>query len=248
MQRFSFGLIALTGCLALSAYAGDPPQIRSVKGSVSIRTEPQGQQVSTETGAQADVVLDAVHSFRVEPETEIHVAVPQEDQYEVRLVKGSITYRVAGPSVAQVSVDTPSVSIRPSERGVYSIAVDDQVQTVIVPKSGAIEVFAPAGSQWVAAGQKMIVRGPASDPEFQIVRVVSKLQRALAIVGQVVSTVQVAGLISGGGSGSGGGGVAQARAASALAAHNSGSAPPRSAPPHPAPAPRPAPEAPHPHK
>jgi len=72
-------------------------------------------------------------------------------------------------SDANAEIDTPNVSVRPSKQGSYRISVNEAGETEVTARTGDVEIFTPTGSQWVRAGQTLMARGSASDPEFQIV-------------------------------------------------------------------------------
>ena len=63
----------------------------------------------------------------------------------MELGRGTITFRIIRATNAQVEIDTPSVSIRPAQIGVYRVTVTDDGITYITPRSGQIEVFTPKG-------------------------------------------------------------------------------------------------------
>ena len=81
---------------------------------------------------------------------------------------GTVTFRVLRASNANIEVDTPSISVRPSKIGIYRISVNDSSETELTVRAGDVEVFTPKGSQWISAGQTMRARGSSADPEFQI--------------------------------------------------------------------------------
>ncbi len=126
-------------------------------------------KVSTAPDSRAEIQLDAANLFRLGGNAEVNLATVEYTRYQVELARGTLTYVVLRPSSANVEVDTPSVSVRPSKQGVYRITVDNAGETQVIVRSGEVEVFSPRGSQWVSSGQMMQARGSASDPEFQIV-------------------------------------------------------------------------------
>jgi hypothetical protein len=84
------------------------------------------------------------------------------------MARGTLTFNMLRPSNANIEVDTPNVSVRPSKVGIYRISVTDNGETHVIVRSGDVEIFTPKGSQWVNAGQSMMARGSAADPEFRI--------------------------------------------------------------------------------
>jgi hypothetical protein len=85
----------------------------------------------------------------------------------VQLGIGTIIVRVLRDGQSQLEIDTPSVAFRPLSAGDYRIAVFDNGTSQVTVRSGRLEMAGPRGSQTVNAGQSLLVRGDASDPEFQ---------------------------------------------------------------------------------
>jgi len=65
--------------------------------------------------------------------------------------------------------------------GAYRVGVTGEGESQITAQQGNVEVFAPAGSEWVVEGQKMLVQGPADNPEFKIVSAVPRWRKVLRI-------------------------------------------------------------------
>ena len=128
-----------------------------------------GDQIATAPNSRAEIQLDAANMIRLGGNAEIHLTGMEYGRYQMEFGKGTLTYRVLRPSNANVEVDTPNVSVRPSRVGVYRISVNESGETEVTSRAGDVEVFTPKGSQWINAGQTMMARGSASDPEFQIV-------------------------------------------------------------------------------
>jgi len=125
-------------------------------------------RIATGPNSRAEVELDSSDVMYMGGTSEIHLAALEYGRYQMELAHGTVTYRILRPSNGNVEVDTPSVSVRPAKVGTYRISVTDNGETEVTVRSGDVEVFTPRGSQWVNAGQMMIARGSASDPEFQI--------------------------------------------------------------------------------
>jgi hypothetical protein len=128
-----------------------------------------GDRISTAPNSRAEVQLDAANVLRIGGNAEIHLAQLEYGRYQLELAHGTVTFSVVRASGANVELDTPSVSVRPSKVGVYRISVNDGGETQVSVRAGDLEIFTPRGSQWIATGQTMIARGNAADPEYQIV-------------------------------------------------------------------------------
>jgi hypothetical protein len=199
----------------------DQPVERSVQATLVT-----DDRIVTGEKSQAEVRIDAEHVMQVGPGSEIRLGEVYPGHYQMVLEKGGVTWLMLRPSNAEAEVQTPSVSVRPHGPGVYTVALNERGETEIAAKEGVAEVFAPTGSQWIVTGTKMLVRGPASDPEFQIVNRWSKWRRFLT----VLSNLQVGAMISSIGSNDDGGRVHQPRTVSASPSHggNRPVAPPES--------------------
>jgi hypothetical protein len=126
-------------------------------------------RIATGPNSRAEVQFDSSNLMRIGGNVEVRLAQLEAARFQMELARGTMTYVVLRPSSANAEVDTPSVSVRPSRQGVYRIAVKENGDTQVIVRSGEVEVFTPRGSEWVNAGQMMVARGTASDPEFQIV-------------------------------------------------------------------------------
>jgi hypothetical protein len=131
-----------------------------------------GDRVATAENSRAEVQFDASNMFRLGASAEVHLTQLESAHYQMELAKGTLSFRVLRPSEASVEIDTPSVSVRPSQVGSYRISVNDSGETHVTARSGSVEVFSPRGSQTVASGQTLIARGEPADPEYQIVAAV----------------------------------------------------------------------------
>ncbi len=123
--------------------------------------------VQTSPGSRAEVELDYANLIRLAPNTDVGFADLEYHRFQVQLAAGTMIYRVLRDSAAQAEIDTPSIAIRPARQGEYRISVLDDGTTQITVRSGEVEVYSPNGSQYLEAGRTMLVRGDASNPEFQ---------------------------------------------------------------------------------
>ena len=163
-------VLLLLPCALLTA---QELHVRSVKGKADVRPD----AITTASNSQVEVDLRPSAGFRLQPNSEIRITRTDEGRYRFDLVRGALTYDVTDPVAKAVEVATPSVSAWPAVPGTYEIAVSKSAESTIVARSGHIEVVAPAGSQWVDAGQKMIARGSRLDPQFRIVSAYSVWKR-----------------------------------------------------------------------
>jgi hypothetical protein len=192
----SFWLLVAVAA-AMPAFSQDRARIGAVKGRVSLPAGTQlaaGQHIRTGWNASADLFLDPEHTVRLRGETEIDLLTVEPGAYRLSLTKGTLMHYVTGPSLTEVRIDTPNVWVTPSHEGAYEISVDSPVKSQVVAEAGSVAVFAAQGHEWVDAGQKMLVRGDAANPQFKLTSALTVWKR-LSIA---LSTLHVGG---------GGGGV-----------------------------------------
>jgi hypothetical protein len=197
MKRFPhLRYFALAGAVLLSAGVftparaqADPDDVKRavarvsmINGDVSVRRGDSGDWVAaainapllsnddlvTGQDARAEIEFDASNVLRVGPNAEVKFAQLEYGRYQLEVARGSVTFRVLRPTDANIEVDTPNVSVRPLKQGAYRITVNEAGESEVTARAGSVEVFSPAGSQWVNAGQTLMARGASSDPEFQI--------------------------------------------------------------------------------
>ena len=189
-----FGSVALGAVIWLGGFnlakaqeAEDARQgvarISIINGDISVRRGDSGEwvagvinaplltddQIATGANSRGEVQFDAANSMRIGANAELHLTQLEAARFQMELARGTVTWRVLRPSGADAEIDTPNVSVRPNKQGEYRIQVNESGETEVIVRGGEVEVFTPRGSQWVNAGQMMVVRGTAADPEFQIV-------------------------------------------------------------------------------
>ena len=158
-------------------------RISVINGEVSVRRGDSGDwvaaavnapvmvddRISSGPGSRAEVQFDSANLIRVGANAEIRLAQLDYGRYNIQVAHGTVTFRVLRDSRAQVEVDTPTVSVRPSQIGAYRIYVQDDGETEITVRAGDVEIYTPRGVETLQAGQTMLARGDPSNPEFRIV-------------------------------------------------------------------------------
>lgn len=188
-RRISSKLFGIAFLLAGVAWAQDDDPSRGVarisliNGDVSVRRGDSGDWVAaavnaplvvsdsllTGAGSRAEIQFDYANMLRLSPNSEVRLAALEYRRYQLQVSRGTVTLSVLRDSDADVEVDTPNVSLRPARRGEYRITVREDGQSELTVRSGEAQVFTPRGAERLQSGRTMLVRGTASDPEFQIV-------------------------------------------------------------------------------
>lgn len=168
--------------------AGDAPshgvaRLSYVQGNVGMRHGDQGElspaavnvplvatdRVETGDGGRAEIQFDFNNMIRLAPSTEVRLSQLELNQYQVQIAAGTVAFRVLQDNPGQVEISTPTVSIRPTKAGTYRVSVRSDGITEITVRAGQAEVYGPQGSENLAPGQTMQVRGTPDSPEFQLV-------------------------------------------------------------------------------
>ena len=158
-------------------------RISLVNGEVSVRRGESGDwvaavanapvsvddHIATAAAARAEVQFDNANFLRLGANSEAQFAQLEQNRYQIQVARGTADFSVLRQTSADIEVDTPSVSVRPRDRGNYRITVLDDGQSEITVRAGQVEVYTPRGVETVTAGKTMMVRGDPSNPEYQIV-------------------------------------------------------------------------------
>src|SRR5579863_242916 len=185
------GLAVILGAVlawAQDPNAGDAPdhgvaRLSFIQGNVSIRHGDMGElapaamnaplvttdRVVTGDGGSAEVQFDFTNMIRLGVSSEVRLSQLEYKKYQVQIAQGTTTFRVLRDNDAQVEISTPTVSVRPVHAGTYRVSVRPDGITEITVRGGQAEIYGPRGSETLAQGQTMQVRGSADDPEFQVV-------------------------------------------------------------------------------
>ena len=197
MRRTPFLLLIafiLTGAVATIRAQDDPnsnlndsaehgvARISVINGDVSIQRGDSGEQsaavlnaplvagdiVSTPPGSRVEIQFDAANMLRLAPDSEVRIGELTGKRYQLQVGRGTVILSVVRDSHAQVEINTPSISVRPVQRGAYRIAVFEDGHSEITPRAGEAEVYGPRGIETLRVGNTMTVRGDPSDPEFHV--------------------------------------------------------------------------------
>src|SRR5215469_1813539 len=122
-------------------------------------------RISTGPNSRAEVQFENGSVLRVGGGADLTVTQLEVNRYQMALGRGTVTFRVLRAANADMEVDTPTVSVRPTKLGTYRISVSEDAESEITARVGDVEIYTPRGNQWVSAGQTLLARGTASDPE-----------------------------------------------------------------------------------
>ncbi|MEO5926084.1 MAG: DUF6600 domain-containing protein [Bryobacteraceae bacterium] len=190
--------VLVAGALVVPAWAqnvdeGDDPdhgvaRISVLQGDVNVQRGDSGEVVAAElnaplvaldhvlTGAnsRAEVQFDYSNMIRLGPVSEVRMGELKDNDYFIQVAEGTTTFRVLHDTNARVEISTPTVSIRPTEIGIYRVTVRPDGATEVTVRSGQAEISTPRGVEILRAGKTMQARGTAQDPEFMILSAISR--------------------------------------------------------------------------
>ena len=163
------GTVLLTAGLSIPVRAQDPDDMQRgvarfslLTGGVSVRGGDSGdwvagviyapllsdERICSGPNSRAEVQFDAANILRIGGNAEVRLTQLEATRYQMEIAHGTVTFRVLRPSSANVEVDTPSVSVRPSKQGIYRITVNDAGESEVTARAGEVEVFTP--TLWLA--------------------------------------------------------------------------------------------------
>ena len=109
-------------------------------------------RVATGPNSRTEVQFDSSNLLRLGANAELRLTQLENNRFQMELARGMVTYRVLRNSDANVEIDTPSISVRPTRLGSVRIVVNEGGDTEVTARGGDVEVFTPRGSQWIRSG------------------------------------------------------------------------------------------------
>ena len=158
-----------------------------INGDVSVRRGDSGDWVAgavnaplvvqdhvmTGPASRAEIQFDWANMLRLGSDTEVRLSELEHRRYQVQVARGTVMLRVLRDIDAEIEVNTPSVSVRPLGKGSFRVTAREE-ETEITVRSGEAEIYSPRGAERLRSGRTMLVRGPASDPEFRTLAAVPR--------------------------------------------------------------------------
>ncbi|HET9318224.1 MAG TPA: FecR family protein, partial [Bryobacteraceae bacterium] len=184
--RPGIAILLVAGAIATARAQDDSAghgvaRISIISGDVSVQRGDSGERsaaavnapvavgdiVATAPGARTEVQFDSANMVRLSSDSEIRLSDLNRGRFQFQVGRGTVIFSVVRDSHAQVEISTPSVSVRPLQRGAYRVSVFDDGHSEITVRVGEAEIYTPRGTEKLRPGQTMTVRGDPSDPEFQ---------------------------------------------------------------------------------
>src|SRR6185295_6849130 len=151
------GLASLAGsCLGADEITPDSDAGRGVarisilNGDVSVRRNDSGEyaaaainapvvagdSIATGPSARTELQFDSANMLRIGHDSEVRLTDLESGRIGLQVARGTLTYSLPRESGAQVEISTPTVSVRPLNRGAVRVSVLDDGQTEITARSG----------------------------------------------------------------------------------------------------------------
>lgn len=124
--------------------------------------------VLTSAGARAEVQFDYANMIRLGPVSEIRINELKDNDYFIQIAEGTATFRILRDTKARIEISTPTVSVLPTEKGVYRITVRPDGATEVTVRDGRADIYSPGGTETLREGKTLQARGTARNPEFMV--------------------------------------------------------------------------------
>ena len=126
-----------------------------------------GDRVSVSNQGRAEVQLDYADQLRLSGGATAKIAALNNQNIQLEVGEGLVTYSVLPGSSASVEIDTPNSALHPTAQGDYRILVNSDAETKIIVRSGGADVSTPQGTTHVDAGQMITIAG-TDQPQYRI--------------------------------------------------------------------------------
>ncbi|HZT74893.1 MAG TPA: DUF6600 domain-containing protein [Terriglobales bacterium] len=128
----------------------------------------QGDEIYVPGDGRAEIEFDYADVARLAAGTDLVISSFNGNQLQVQLKSGTLSCSAIGDHFLNTEIDTPNMSVRPTQGGTLRVDVVDASHTSATVWSGTAQVFTPQGSVVVRAGQQAQIEG-SSNPQFQVV-------------------------------------------------------------------------------
>jgi hypothetical protein len=125
-----------------------------------------GDYIATGAASHAVCQFDGVTTLRIAPNTQVRLVNLNPGARAVQLAAG--TTSLAEYAYGAAEIDTPSIAMRPNQRGVYRVSVFSNGETLVAVRSGVATVSYGSGSQTVGPDTTLVATGPYSSPAIAL--------------------------------------------------------------------------------
>jgi hypothetical protein len=119
-----------------------------------------GDYISTGPAARAEIDLNGDSMLRLDGGVAAHFI----DRNDVQLAQGTLEVSVLYGGYGSTQIDTPSVTVRATEKGAYRVSISASGTTYVTARRGRVQVVTPQQTYTVEAGTAVAAVGPATQP------------------------------------------------------------------------------------
>jgi len=123
-----------------------------------------GDYIATGAGSDAEVQFDGISMLRLAQSTQVRFVNLDPSSREMQLASGTIDLAELQGADGSPQIDTPSLTLRPSQSGDYRVSVLGNGQTLVTVRSGEAAIATGAGWQTLTPGSTLVAYGPYSNP------------------------------------------------------------------------------------
>ena len=119
----------------------------------------QGDYIATGSGSSAEVQFDGISMLRLSNNTQVRFVNLGPNSREVQLAAGTVDLAELQGADGSPQIDTPSLTLRPNQAGVYRATVLGNGQTLVTVRSGAATIATANGSRTLTPGATLVASG-----------------------------------------------------------------------------------------
>lgn len=165
LLALGLGAFASTGAAAASAEPG-VARVSLLHGRVELKRADSGDSVAatinapvnpgdyltTRDDARSEIEFGYATALRIAPSTDLRFVALDAAHDRVQLAAGTVELRLARGTRAHAEIETPQVTVRPTETGRYRVTVAGDGATTVTVRSGHADVVGDAGTRTLEAG------------------------------------------------------------------------------------------------
>lgn len=126
-----------------------------------------GDYVATGSNAEAEVQFDGISMLRFAPNTQVRFIRLDPGAREMQLASGTVDLAELQGIDGSPQVDTPSVTVRPNQRGDYRVSVLGNGQTLVTVRSGSATIADGSGARTLTPGTTVVASGQYSNAPIE---------------------------------------------------------------------------------
>ncbi|HEV7179247.1 MAG TPA: DUF6600 domain-containing protein [Candidatus Baltobacteraceae bacterium] len=182
------GVLATTAPSPAQTYPGGSgvANVSVANGDVTVVREDSGEQVAamvnapvlpgdyvaTGSNSEAEVQFDGISMLRFAPNTQVRFIRLDPGAREMQLASGTVDLAELQGIDGSPQVDTPSVTVRPNQRGDYRVSVLGNGQTLVTVRSGSATIADGSGARTLTPGTTVVASGQYSNAPIETQRAI----------------------------------------------------------------------------